>query len=237
MKLANLNWDEIETSLWQCGYAKLPPLLTAAECAGLAALYPRRELFRSRIEMARYRFGVGDYQYFDYPLPEIVRELRARSYPPLAAIANRWAEALGGETRYPAGLDEFTAKCQAAGQNQATPLLLHYEAGGYNCLHQDLYGDVAFPLQLVSMLSDPQTDFTGGDFLLVEQRPRAQSVGHAIHAARGEAVIFTTRYRPVEGARGFYRDQRQARRESAAVGYALYPGNYLPRRALDSRRK
>ncbi|MGA2742254.1 MAG: 2OG-Fe(II) oxygenase [Bryobacteraceae bacterium] len=205
MELANLKWDEIEASLGWCGYAKLPPLLTADECAALIALYPRRELFRSRIEMARYRFGVGDYQYFDYPLPEIVRELRERSYAPLAAIANRWMEALGGEMRFPARLRQFTAECHAAGQTKATPLLLHYEAGGYNCLHQDLYGDLAFPLQLVCFLSEPEADYTGGDFLLVEQRPRAQSIGHAIHARRGEAVVFTTRYRPVKGARGFYR--------------------------------
>ena len=197
--------DDMETLLWRQGYAKLPPLLTADECAALIGLYPRHELFRSRIEMARYRFGVGDYQYFNYPLPEIVRELRERTYPPLAAIANRWMEALGDATRFPAALCEFTAQCQAAGQHKATPLLLHYEAGGYNCLHQDLYGDRAFPLQLVCFLSEPGADYTGGDFLLMEQRPRAQSVGHAIHARRGEAVVFTTRYRPVKGARGFYR--------------------------------
>ena len=134
-----------------------------------------------------------------------MRELRERSYAPLAAIANRWMEALGIETRFPAGMPEFTAQCQAAGQHKATPLLLHYEAGGYNCLHQDLYGDLAFPLQLVCFLSEPEADYTGGDFLLVEQRPRAQSIGHAIRARRGEAVVFTTRYRPVKGARGFYR--------------------------------
>jgi hypothetical protein len=205
VEVANLRWDEIEASLWRCGYARLSPLLTADECAALIALYPRRELFRSRIEMARYRFGVGDYQYFDYPLPEIVRELRERSYAPLAAIANRWMGALGSETRYPAELRQFTAECHAAGQTKATPLLLHYEADGYNCLHQDLYGDLAFPLQLVCFLSEPEADYTGGDFLLVEQRPRAQSIGHAIAGRRGEALVFTTRYRPVKGARGFYR--------------------------------
>jgi hypothetical protein len=205
VQLANLKWDEIEASLWQRGYARLLPVLTAEECAALVALYERRELFRSRIEMARYRFGVGDYQYFDYPLPAKVHELRERSYAPLAAIANRWMEALGDATRFPAGLAEFTAECQAAGQTKATPLLLHYQAGGYNCLHQDLYGDRAFPLQLVCFLSEPGADYTGGDFLLVEQRPRAQSMGHAIQARRGEAVVFTTRYRPVKGARGFYR--------------------------------
>ena len=205
MKLSHLDWNEIEASLRLQGYAKLPPMLTTAECAKLVALYPRHELFRSRIEMARYRFGVGDYQYFDYPLPEIVRELRERSYPPLAAIANRWMEALGEATRFPPALLQFTEQCQAAGQHKATPLLLHYEAGGYNCLHQDLYGDLAFPLQLVCFLSEPEAVYTGGDFLLVEQRPRAQSIGHAIRARRGEAVVFTTRYRPVKGARGFYR--------------------------------
>ena len=203
--LNHLGWDEIEESLWRSGYAKLPVILSAAECAELVALYPRAELFRSRIEMARYRFGVGDYQYFANPLPEIVRTLREQSYRPLAAIANRWMEALGDGTRFPAALARFSAQCHAAGQKKPTPLLLHYEAGGYNCLHQDIYGDIAFPLQLVCFLSEREADYTGGDFLLVEQRPRAQSVGHAIHARRGEAVVFTTRYRPVKGTRGYYR--------------------------------
>jgi uncharacterized protein len=205
VKLDNIAWNVIEESLWQSGYAKLPAVLTAAECAELVALYPRQDLFRSRFEMARYRFGVGDYQYFDYPLPEAVRELREVTYAPLAGIANRWMEALSEEGRFPADLNLFQARCHAAGQTKATPLLLHYEAGGYNCLHQDLYGDLAFPLQLVCFLSEPEQDYTGGDFLLVEQRPRAQSMGHSIHARRGEAVVLTTRYRPVKGARGFYR--------------------------------
>jgi hypothetical protein len=203
--LEHLRWNEIEESLWQRGYARLPAVLEAATCAELIAMYPRQELFRSRIEMSRYRFGVGDYQYFDYPLPEIVRELRERTYSPLAAIANRWMEALGDEARFPHELVRFTMDCWAAGQTKATPLLLHYEAGGYNCLHQDLYGEVAFPLQLVCFLSEPDSDYTGGDFLLIEQRPRAQSIGHAIRARRGEALVFTTRHRPVKGARGFYR--------------------------------
>ena len=205
VKADHLNWAEIEESLWRAGYAKLPALLTAAECAELIALYGKPELFRSRIEMARYRFGLGDYQYFDYPLPAIVRDLRLKTYTPLAGIANRWSEALGEGARFPPELSRFTASCHKAGQTKATPLLLHYEAGGYNCLHQDLYGDIAFPLQLAVFLSRPEADYTGGDFLLVEQRPRAQSIGHAIHAGRGEGVIFTTRWRPVKGARGFYR--------------------------------
>ncbi|MGA2131894.1 MAG: 2OG-Fe(II) oxygenase [Bryobacteraceae bacterium] len=205
VRLEHLRWEEIEESLWRLGYAKLPALLTAAECAELIGMYGRGELFRSRIEMARYRFGVGDYQYFDYPLPGLVRDLREGTYAPLAGIANRWREALGDAKRFPDTLAGFTAECHAAGQSQATPLLLHYESGGYNCLHQDLYGDIAFPLQLVVLLSEAGADYTGGDFLLVEQRPRAQSVGHAIHARRGEAVVFTTRWRPVKGTRGFYR--------------------------------
>jgi len=205
MRLDHLNWNDLEASLWQSGYARLPGVLSAAECADLIAMYAREELFRSRIDMARYRFGIGDYQYFDYPLPDSVRKLRDATYPSLAGIANRWSEALEGAAPYPAQLAAFTAECHAAGQTKATPLLLHYEAGGYNCLHQDLYGDLAFPLQLVCLLSEPDADFTGGDFLLIEQRPRAQSVGHAIHARRGDAIVFTTRYRPVKGTRGFYR--------------------------------
>ncbi|MFN7992947.1 MAG: 2OG-Fe(II) oxygenase [Bryobacteraceae bacterium] len=205
MDLSRVDWSDVETSLWQSGYAKLPQILSPEECASLIGLYARTELFRSRIEMARYRFGVGNYQYFDYPLPPVVQQLREQSYPPLAGVANRWLDALGVAGPFPDTLLSFLGKCHDAGQAKATPLLLHYEAGGYNCLHQDLYGDIAFPLQLVSLLSSPQHDFEGGDFLLVEQRPRAQSVGHAIHIARGEAVVFTTRYRPVKGVRGFYR--------------------------------
>jgi hypothetical protein len=203
--LEHLDWSQIEESLWRSGYSKLPSILTAEECAELVALYSRPELFRSRIEMSRYRFGQGDYQYFGYPLPEVVQRLRDRSYPPLAGVANRWMEALGDDARYPTALERFTARCHSAGQRKATPLLLHYEAGGYNCMHQDLYGDIAFPFQVVCFLSEPEVDYSGGNFLLLEQRPRAQSIGHAIHGRRGEAVIFTTRYRPVKGFRGFYR--------------------------------
>ncbi len=205
MRLHDLRWDDAEQSLWNAGYARLPVLLTAAECRQLTGMYADASLFRSRIDMARYRFGVGDYQYFHYPLPPLVRDLRQATYAPLAKIANGWMEALADERRFPGSLTRFTAECKAAGQNKATPLLLHYETGGYNCLHQDLYGDIAFPLQLVVFLSQAGTDYTGGDFLLVEQRPRAQSIGHAIHAAQGEAVVFTTRWRPVKGSRGYYR--------------------------------
>ena len=155
--------------------------------------------------MARFRFGVGDYHYFADPLPPLVNELRRHAYPHLAPIANRWMEALGLPERYPKQLAEFLKRCRQAGQKKPTPLLLHYETGGYNCLHQDLYGELAFPFQMVCFLSEPGRDYRGGEFLLVEQRPRAQSIGRAISARQGEILLFTTRYKPVEGARGYYR--------------------------------
>ena len=204
-RLEALDWKAIEESLWQHGFAKTPPVLTADECAGLIAMYGERERFRSRVEMERFRFGVGDYQYFANPLPPVVDALRVHAYPTLAAIANRWAEALASRTKYPATLRELQALCRRHGQTKPTPLLLHYEAGGYNCLHQDIYGDVVFPLQLTGFLSRRGVDYDGGDFLLVEQRPRAQSRGEAIAPEQGELVIFATRHRPIEGARGWYR--------------------------------
>jgi uncharacterized protein len=204
-RLAALDWVEIERQLWEFGYAKTPAVLTADECAGLIALYPDDARFRSRVDMARYRFGVGDYKYFAHPLPPLVTALRAEAYPPLAAIANRWSEALGAGAAYPASLDGLLARCAAQGQTKPTPLLLHYEAEGYNCLHQDLYGDVVFPLQLTCFLSRRGVDYQGGDFLLVEQRPRAQSRGESIATEQGEMVIFTTRERPVRGARTWSR--------------------------------
>jgi uncharacterized protein len=204
-RIRELPWDEMAASLWERGYAQAGPLLTPPECDEMISLYGRDELFRSRIDMARYRFGVGDYKYFAYPLPEIAATLRQEAYPKLAAIANAWMEALGSSDRFPAELAGLTADCQKLGQTKPTPLLLHYEAGGYNCLHQDIYGELAFPLQVVCFLSQPDRDYTGGDFLLVEQRPRAQSVGESVHAQQGEIVVFTTRYRPVKGSRGYYR--------------------------------
>ena len=155
--------------------------------------------------MARHRLGVGDYKYFAAPLPSVVQELRTAAYPPLAAIANRWMEALGSPWRYAPTLAGFHEHCAEHGQIQPTPLLLHYTAGGNNCLHQDLYGDVAFPFQVTGFLSRPAIDYSGGEFLLVQQRPRAQSVGEAILPSQGELVIFATRERPVRGKRGYYR--------------------------------
>lgn len=204
-RIKKLDWSEIERSLWELGYAKTPPILTLQECAELVALYPDDARFRSRIDMARYRFGLGDYKYFANPLPPVVNDLRAHAYAPLAKVANAWAEALGSRERYPEELSEFLDQCHRRGQMRPTPLLLHYEAGGYNCLHQDLYGDVAFPMQMTCFLSRRERDYSGGEFLLVEQRPRAQSKGEAIAAEQGEILIFATRYRPVRGSRGYYR--------------------------------
>ena len=204
-RLAAIDWHEIVASLDDRGYATTPPLLTAAECRGLAALYAREDAFRSRVIMQRHSFGRGEYKYLCYPLPSAVEGLRQAIYPLLAPIANRWCERLHEEGRFPPSLDAYLAQCHAAGQQRPTPLLLKYEVGDYNCLHQDLYGDLVFPLQLTVLLSAPEEDFTGGEFLLVEQRPRAQSKGEVVPLRRGEAVIFPVHHRPVEGTRGPYR--------------------------------
>ena len=208
-----LNWAEMEESLCVRGYAVTNTILTPEECAELIAIYGEEKLFRSHIVMERYRFGVGDYKYFENPLPELVAELRKASYPHLAKIANRWAETIGAkalgldgeQTQYPLEHSEFLKLCHKAGQKKPTPLMLHYEAGGYNCLHQDLYGEVSFPLQMVIMLGEAGRDWEGGEFILVEQQPRAQSKAEVVNAKQGQAIIFTTRYRPVKGARGYYR--------------------------------
>jgi len=203
----SLDWASIASSLDAQGFATLPPILDRDECESLAALYQDDALFRSRIDMARFRFGVGEYKYFASPLPPIVQMLREALYTRLAPIANRWVRlAVRPQVEaYPPTLDGFLRKCRAAGQTRPTPLLLSYSAGGYNCLHQDIYGDLAFPLQVVFVLSRVGVDYTGGEFLLVEQRPRAQSRGHAIAVAQGAAVVFATRERPVAGVRGSYR--------------------------------
>jgi hypothetical protein len=204
-RLTALDWTTIERSLWDWGYARTPPLLTTEECDGLVASYDDNAHFRSRIDMARYRFGIGDYKYFADPLPPLVQALRTHAYPPLAAIANQFEAALDTATLHPPDLAGLLALCHRRGQTKPTPLLLHYEAGGYNCLHQDVYGDVVFPLQLTCFLSRRGVDYDGGDFLLVEQRPRAQARGDAIATEQGEILIFPTRHRPVQGARGWYR--------------------------------
>ena len=201
-----LDWRAAEESLSARGYAVTAPILTADECSDVISLYPDANRFRSHIIMERHRFGVGDYKYFSNPLPELVSDLRASAYPHLAKVANEWADAFG-ETKplYPGELSAFLKICRKAGQTKPTPLVLHYEAGGYNCLHQDLYGEVAFPMQMVFLLGQPGRDWEGGEFLLVEQQPRAQSKAEVVAANRGQAIIFTTRYRPVKGSRGYYR--------------------------------
>jgi len=204
-RIASLDWEGVENDLLEAGHARTPRLLTPDECAALAALYADEALFRSRIDMARHRFGLGEYKYFAAPLPPLVQALREHAYARLAPIANRLARALGHRQRFPPTLDALLARCARLGQTKPTPLILRYETGGYNCLHQDLYGDLAFPLQIAIALSRPGVDYTGGDFLLVEQRPRAQSRGEAIALEQGEGVVFPTRERPVKGSRGFYR--------------------------------
>jgi len=204
-RVEGLPWEGLAASLDESGYAVTPQLLTTQECIALRELYARDELFRSQIIMQRLGFGRGDYKYFSYPLPEIVRELRTVAYPHLAQVANRWAESLGDGTRFAATHAEFLERCHSAGQNRPTPLILHYEIDGYNCLHQDIYGAVAFPLQMVIILGGQGRDWEGGEFVLVEQRPRAQPKVEVLTPGEGCAAIFTTRYRPVRGTKGFYR--------------------------------
>lgn len=167
-------------------------------------MYVRPELFRSHIDMARFRFGKGEYQYFTYPLPPLIEDLRRQIYPHLAPVANQWSDRLGTDA-FPPTLDELTELCGQQGQTRPTPLLLRYTAGDFNCLHQDIYGDIAFPLQVVIFLSEPDRDYTGGEFLLMEQHPRAQSVGRVLRPRQGDAIVITTRYRPAQGKRGTYR--------------------------------
>jgi hypothetical protein len=206
-RVARLDWPRLSAELDELGHARSGPLLTAAECRAFSELWPRDELFRSTVEMAPRRFGVGRYRYFAEPLPAPVAALRAAFYPRLARIANGWQRALGAQPEFPLRLADFLARCRAHGQARPTPLLLRYEAGGYNCLHQDRYGEIAFPLQVAILLSRPGRDFRGGEFLLVEQRARQQSRGEAITLEEGEAVIFPNAVRPVRGARGVQRAQ------------------------------
>jgi hypothetical protein len=203
-RIAALDWRRIAADLDARGGATTGPLLTAAECTALAALYDQPALFRSRIVMARHGFGSGEYQYFAAPLPPPIAAMRPALYRHLAPIANAWAARLGTPA-YPPDHAAFLADCHDAGQVRPTPLLLKYAEGDYNCLHQDLYGDLAFPLQVAFLLSDPARDFTGGAFVLVEQRPRMQSRPEVIALRQGEAVIFATNHRPVAGTRGTYR--------------------------------
>ncbi|KSB90318.1 proline hydroxylase [Caulobacter vibrioides] len=201
----NLDWTRIAAELDARGWALTGPVLTPETCARVAGLYAEDAPFRSRVVMARHGFGRGEYRYFAYPLPETVQKLRAGLYPPLAAIANDWMARLGEERRFPEALDGMLERCRAAGQARPTPLLLTYGPGDYNCLHQDLYGEHVFPLQAAFLLDQPGRDFEGGEFVIVEQRPRQQSAAQVVPLAQGEGVIFAVRERPAEGTRGVHR--------------------------------
>jgi len=203
--LDRLDWPRLEQQLDQDGYAVIPSLLSHKACEQVSALYPRNELFRAHVVMARHGFGRGEYKYFSYPLPELVARLRNALYPRLVPIANRWQEQLGLPERFPENHTAFLERCHAAGQNRPTPLLLLYGPQDYNCLHQDLYGEHVFPLQVAILLSDPDQDFTGGEFVLTEQRPRMQSRPMVIGLKQGDGVIFAVNQRPVKGTRGYYR--------------------------------
>jgi uncharacterized protein len=202
---APYNWLELERELDTQGNAVLHQLISLEECGQLAALYDQEDGFRSRVVMARHGFGRGEYKYFDYPLPPLIAELRTNLYQQLAPIANRWNEAMGIEVRYPDSHAEFLERCHEAGQRRATPLLLRYATGDYNCLHQDVYGEHVFPLQVAILLSRREQDFTGGEFVMTEQRPRMQSRAEVVPLGQGDGVVFTVRQRPVQGSRGVYR--------------------------------
>jgi hypothetical protein len=199
------DWDRIADDLAAHGSAVLEGLLSPGECRAIAALYPEDARFRSRIVMARHGFGSGEYKYFAYPLPELVAQLRTALYPRLAGIANRWNEAMGVAVRYPSAHADFLERCHRAGQTKPTPLLLQYAAGDYNCLHQDLYGEHVFPLQVAFLLSASGRDFAGGEFVLTEQRPRMQSRAEVVPLRQGDGVVFPVHHRPVRGTRGVYR--------------------------------
>ena len=206
-RLPAYDWRGIEADLDRDGVGVLEGLLQPEECRALASLYDSADegIFRSRVIMARHGFGRGEYQYFDYPLPTLVSRMRTALYARLVPTANRWNEAMGLAPRYPTSHDEYLARCHAAGQTRATPLLLRYGPGDYNCLHQDLYGEHVFPLQVVILLSQPARDFDGGELVLTEQRPRMQSRPMVVQLSQGDAAIIAVRHRPVQGSRGFYR--------------------------------
>ena len=204
-RCAALPWPAVAQGLDDEGFAVIPGLLSPPECTALAGLYGQAGLFRSRVVMARHGFGRGEYQYFRYPLPPLVASLRQQLYAGLAALANIWHERLGLAPRFPAQHADFIAQCHAAGQVRPTPLLLQYGPGDYNCLHQDLYGEQVFPFQVVVLLSRPQADFTGGELVLTEQRPRMQSRPMVVPLGQGDAAVIATRFRPVAGTRGHYR--------------------------------
>lgn len=204
-RIDTIEWTAIANHLDENGWAVLSNLFSPGECSSIAGLYDADDAFRSHIIMARHGFGRGEYKYFSYPLPDIIANLRTALYPRLAPIANRWNESMGIDVRYPSVHADFIKRCHKAGQTRPTPLLLQYVAGDYNCLHQDLYGEHVFPLQVAILLSEPERDFTGGEFVLTEQRPRMQSRAAVVPLHQGDAVVFAVHNRPVQGTRGTYR--------------------------------
>jgi hypothetical protein len=204
-RVASYDWDAVVSELTGFGCAVLHGLLKAEECESLAALYPHERHFRSHVVMARHGFGKGEYRYFKYPLPDLAADLRTALYARVAPVANAWNERMNIASRYPERHADYLKLCHTAGQTRPTPLLLQYGAGDFNCLHQDLYGDLAFPLQATALLSAPGRDFTGGEFVLTEQRPRMQSRVEVVPLAQGDAVLFAVHHRPVQGTKGAYR--------------------------------
>ena len=204
-RIHGVDWPGVSAHLDAHGWALIPKLLTASECGAVAGFYDDDRLFRSRVIMARHGFGRGEYKYFAYPLPAPVAALRATLYPRLVPVANRWNQSMGSAVQYPDRHDDFLRRCHAAGQTRPTPLLLQYATGDFNALHQDLYGEHAFPLQVAILLSEPERDFTGGEFVLTEQRPRMQSRAEVVPLRRGDGVVFAVHNRPVQGTRGMYR--------------------------------
>jgi hypothetical protein len=204
-RVAAYDWDAIAGELGAYGCAVIGKLLSLEECREIAGFYRQEDHFRSHVRMARHGFGKGEYRYFKYPLPPLIRDLRTALYPHLAIVANNWNERMGLDQRYPERHADFLGKCHREGQTRPTPLLLQYVPGDFNCLHQDLYGDLAFPLQVAILLSEPGGDFTGGEFVLTEQRPRMQSRAEVVPLTQGDAVIFAVHNRPVQGTKGHYR--------------------------------
>jgi uncharacterized protein len=204
-RVQQLDWERITEQLHSQGFATTGQILTQVECEAISSAYDQADLYRSRVVMARHGFGLGEYKYFNYPLPQLHQQLRDCLYPQIAKVANAWQRAMGQEVMFPATLTDMLARCHAAGQIRPTPLVLKYSQGDYNCLHQDLYGEHVFPIQAAFLLSKPQTDFTGGEFVLVEQRPRMQSKPQVVRLVQGEAVIFAVNQRPKQGTRGTYR--------------------------------
>ncbi|WP_259071369.1 2OG-Fe(II) oxygenase [Mucilaginibacter sp. X4EP1] len=200
-----LDWDTIANDMNDKGYAHISNILTGDECDELVSQYNDISLYRKTINMERYRFGLGEYKYYQYPLPALIQELRQNVYPGLASIANNWMRVLNIDKIFPDNLAQLLELCHSQGQNKPTPLILKYGKGGYNTLHQDLYGDVYFPMQLVLFLNEPGTDYKGGEFVLIEQRPRAQSKAMVLNPKKGDMLLFTTNYRPVKGSKGYYR--------------------------------